>query len=129
MFFPLRNDLCTILYKFQCTIQWFDICVHCKMITTRSLVTICYYTKLIKYWLYSQWCILHPHDLFQNWRFVLLDRLHSFCPYPQTLSFWATTNLFFVSISLDFFVCFVFLDSTHKRSQVGFVFLCLTDFT
>ena len=64
LLFLLKYSWCTVLCWFQCTTQWFDICIPNGTITV-SLVTICPHVKLLHYyWSYSSCCILYPCDLF-----------------------------------------------------------------
>ena len=59
-----------------------------KMITTVSLITICYHTKLLQYyWLCSLCYVLHPHDIYFITCFVPLNFLHLFRPTPHP-PFW-----------------------------------------
>lgn len=94
--------------SFMCTTQWFNLCLHCKVITRISLVIIRHCTKLAYYWLYSSCCTLHPYDLSYDWNFVPLVPFQSIQSQATFLSL--TIILFFVSMSMNFdlFVCFVF---------------------
>ena len=49
--------------SFRCTVQWFSVSVHYKMITTRSLLTMC--PQLLQCdWLYPSWGAFHFNDYF-----------------------------------------------------------------
>ena len=58
-----------------------DLAFKYKMITTVSLITICYHTKLLQYyWLCSLCYVLRPHDIYFITSFVPLNLLHLFHP-------------------------------------------------
>ena len=91
--------------SFRCTTQWFNIYMHCELIITISLVTICHHTKLRhNYWLYSLCCTLHLCDLFYKWECVPLNLLHLFFQSPHPPSLWLPPVC-----SLYLWVCFCFV--------------------
>ena len=95
-----------------------------------SLVTICCHTKLLQYyWLYPPYCILYPHGLIYNWKFVPLNSLHLFLSSLLHFSPLETTSLFFFLYLWIFFVLFVhlfcFIDSTYKWNCM--LFFSLSD--
>ena len=104
--------------SFRHTAEWFDICIHYKMITVISLVTICPCTDLLQYyWPYSL-CCMYPRGLLYNWRFVPFNPLHLFLYCLQPLPSGNCSFVLYESI----FICLGFLDSTYKWDYVIFVF-------
>ena len=64
-----------------CTIWWFDISIHYKIINMISLVTICHHTKILHYfWLYIPHTVhfIPMTHLLCNWKFVPLNLCHLF---------------------------------------------------
>lgn len=60
--------------------------MYYKMLTTRSIVTICHNIKLLQYyWLYSLYCTFLNYSIY-NWKFVSLYPLH-LCSIFETLFF------------------------------------------
>ena len=101
------------------------------MIITISLVTMCHQTKLLQYyWLYSLYCVLPPHDLFYNWKFVAFNPLHLFHPFLHPSHLWqpsvCSLYLWLCFCFVTFAHLFYFLDSTYKWNHTVFIFLCMT---
>ena len=98
--FPYTSPLPTISFIFlqkyscvqyyvhcNCTTQQFNICIRYERIIMVSLVTTCphtksYYNIIVRCITYSLFYILHPGDLFHNWRFVLLNPFTYLAPTP-----------------------------------------------
>ena len=104
--FPLASSLvsgnhipdCLFFYEFVCfwsiidlqhhvsscyTIQWVFFSIHLKMIS-KSCDTTPY--KDFNYWLYSPHCTFHTHNLFCNWKYLLISLMY-FSP-PNTPLLW-----------------------------------------
>ena len=89
--------------------------------------------KLLQYyWLYPLCYILHAHNLFYSWKFLLLNLLSLFCPtptpFPSNNHRYVFSICGFLSILLLIYL-FYFLDSTYRWNQTVFVFLFLFCFT
>ena len=104
------------------------------MITTVSLVSICYYTELLHYYDYIPYAVHYiPMILFYNCKFVPLNFIPLNHPSPTSLAFGNQQIVLCIYESaivlLWLFICFVFLVSTYKWTHMVFVFLYLTYFT
>ena len=85
--FLLRYSCVQYYAHFNCTTQQFDICIHYERIITVGLVTTCphtksYYNNIVCCITYSLFYILHPGNVFHNWRFVLLNPFTYLAPMP-----------------------------------------------
>ena len=84
------------------------------MITTINLVTFCPHLNLLQYyWLYSIFCIVHPHDLFLTGSLCLLIPFTYF-DHPPTLLLSGNPQFIFCiyessSVLFYLFICFVYL--------------------
>lgn len=64
----MKYNCHSIHNSFRCTTNWLDNSIHCSVLNTNSVVTICHHTAwLWCYWLYSPCCIFHLSDLVILW--------------------------------------------------------------
>ena len=111
-----------------CTVQWFNISIHFKMIATINLLSVIIqiYYIFIDYIPHTVYFIPMTH-LFCNWKFVPLNLPHLFLSSPHLFPLWKPPVC-----SLYIWLCFVmslhlfcYLDSTIWVKSYG-IFLSLS---
>lgn len=106
--FSVASFLFKNFFKLKCSwhtlvwiVQYSDSTFIYNMLATINIVNTYHCTNLLQYfvimyYIYSLCCTLHPHDLFDNWKFVALYPLHLYSSIPSPPSPVATCNGLFL---------------------------------
>lgn len=113
-----------IIHSFQMRKWWFDIYIHCNLITMVNLGTICHHTLIEM--LLTLFLILYITSswLIYNWKSVLLNPLHLFYHPAHSLP---SVDYQFLLCVYDSLFCFVLIFRLQIRSRMYCICLSLPD--
>lgn len=119
--FSVASFLFKNFFKLKCSwhtlvsiVQYSDSTFIYNMLTTINIVNTYHCTNLLQYfvimyYIYSLCCTLHPHDLFDKWKFVALYPLTLFSPSPTAPPLWQPLVVFCVFMRLFQYWLFLLL--------------------
>lgn len=90
--------------SFRSTARWFNISIHCKVITVIKLAMVCHHIKLlhiINYIPYALHCIPVSYVLY-NWKYVPFESLPNFVRFPLPSSNHQIVLYIYMSVSVLF---------------------------